>query len=95
LSRAFEQTLTVDALRDKIDDAESALRRADRLPLVCGRCRSHSQIRDRIDRAPAGRRHGVYQRRSGPLRQATSTVPIVFAVGADPVGAGYFESPRS
>jgi hypothetical protein len=26
LSRAFEQTLTVDALRDKIDDAESALR---------------------------------------------------------------------
>jgi hypothetical protein len=26
LSRAFEQTLTVDALHDKIDDAESALR---------------------------------------------------------------------
>jgi hypothetical protein len=26
LSRAFEQTLTVDTLRDKIDDAESALR---------------------------------------------------------------------
>jgi putative ABC transport system substrate-binding protein len=27
-----------------------------------------------------------------PLRQATSTVPIVFAVVADPVGAGYVES---
>jgi hypothetical protein len=26
LSRAFERTLTADALRDKIDDAESALR---------------------------------------------------------------------
>jgi hypothetical protein len=26
LSRAFEQTLTVDALHDKIDDADSALR---------------------------------------------------------------------
>src|SRR5262249_60268570 len=26
------------------------------------------------------------------LRQATSTVPIVFAVVADPVGAGYVES---
>jgi hypothetical protein len=26
LSRAFEQTLTADALRDKINDAESALR---------------------------------------------------------------------
>jgi len=26
LSRAFEQPLTADALRDKIDDAESALR---------------------------------------------------------------------
>jgi hypothetical protein len=30
LSRAFEQTLTVDELRDKIDDAESALRPVDR-----------------------------------------------------------------
>jgi hypothetical protein len=28
LSRAFEQTLTVDELRDKIDDAESALQRS-------------------------------------------------------------------
>jgi putative ABC transport system substrate-binding protein len=27
-----------------------------------------------------------------PLREATSTVPIVFAVVADPVGAGYVES---
>ena len=27
-----------------------------------------------------------------PLRQATRTVPIVFAVVADPVGAGYVES---
>jgi putative ABC transport system substrate-binding protein len=27
-----------------------------------------------------------------PMRQATSTVPIVFAVVADPVGAGYVES---
>ena len=27
-----------------------------------------------------------------PLRQATSTVPIVFAVVADPVGAGYVQS---
>src|SRR5215470_19919109 len=27
-----------------------------------------------------------------PLRQTTSTVPIVFAVVADPVGAGYVES---
>jgi hypothetical protein len=34
LSRAFEQTLTVDELRDKIDDAESALRPVDR-SLVC------------------------------------------------------------
>jgi len=37
LSRAFEQTLTVDELRDKIDDAESALRPVDRSALYDGK----------------------------------------------------------
>ena len=34
----------------------------------------------------------LYQHRRGGLRQATRTVPIVFALVADPVGGGYVES---
>ena len=36
--------------------------------------------------------HGLYQRRGGAVRQVTRSVPIVFAVVADAVGAGYVES---
>ena len=67
--------------------------RADRLPLGRGRCRPHSQTRGGIGRARAGRHPGRRQPRPWrPLLQATRTVPIVFAVVADPVGAGFVES---
>ena len=58
-----------------------------------GRCRPHSQIRGGIGRARAGRhpdRHGAAA--VAALQQATRTVPIVFVMVADPVGAGFVES---
>ena len=65
----------------------------DRHPLGRGRCRSHSQIRGGIGRARAGRHSGPWQPRAvAALLQATRTVPIVFAIVADPVGAGFVES---
>ena len=56
------------------------------------RCRPHSQIRGGIGRARAGRHPGHRAPHVGPLLQATRTVPIVFVLVADPVGAGFVES---
>ena len=61
-------------------------------PAGRGRCRPHSQIRGGIGRARAGRHLGPAARRWRPLLQATRTVPIVFAIVPDPVGAGFVES---
>ena len=66
--------------------------RADRLPLGRGRCRPHSQIRGGIGRARAGRYSGPGSSTVAPLQQATRTVPIVFVVVTDPVGAGFVAS---
>ena len=52
----------------------------------------HSQIRGGIGRARAGRHPGHGSLTVGPLLQATRTVPIVFAIVPDPVGAGFVES---
>ena len=66
---------------------------ADRHPLGRRPSRRHSQTRGGIGRARAGRHPGQWQPRPWrPLLQATRTVPIVFAVVADPVGAGFVES---
>ena len=67
-------------------------KRADRKSLGRGRCRTHSQVRCRIGRARAGRHFGHWRCRVGPLLQATRTVPIVFVLVADPVGAGFVDS---
>ena len=61
-------------------------------PLGRGQCRRHSQIRGGIGRARAGRHPGRGGATVGPLLQATRTVPIVFALVIDPVGAGFVES---
>ena len=66
--------------------------RAHRHPLGRGRCRRHSQIRGGIGRARAGRDPGSGTATVGPLLQATRTVPIVFVIVADPVGAGFVDS---
>ena len=67
--------------------------RADRLPLGRGQMPTHSQIRGGIGRTRAGRHPGRWQPAiMAPLLQATRTVPIVFAVVADPVGAGFVDS---
>ena len=67
--------------------------RADRHPLGRGQCRRHSQIRGGIGRARAGRHPGCTGTATvAPLLQATRTVPIVFAIVADPVGAGFVDS---
>ena len=53
----------------------------------------HSQIRGGIGRARAGRHPGPLAAATvGPLLQATRTVPIVFVIVIDPVGAGFVES---
>ena len=65
---------------------------ADRHPLGHGQCRRHSQTRGGIGRARAGRHPGHGTATVAPLLQATRTVPIVFAVVVDPVGAGFVDS---
>ena len=55
-----------------------------------GNARSHRESQ-RVGRARAGRHH-CHERRSRAIARATRTVPIVFAVVADPVGAGFVES---
>ena len=67
--------------------------RADRHALGAGRCRRPSQIRGGIGRARAGRHPGRYRHRDrGAVAEATRTVPIVFVIVTDPVGAGFVES---
>ena len=66
--------------------------RPHRLSLGRRQGRDHAQIRSRIGRARAGRHPLRFQRSQAPLLQATHTIPIVFGVVADPVGAGYVES---
>ena len=67
--------------------------RADRHPLGHDQCRRHSQTRGGTGRARAGRHPGLMAASTvGPLLQATRTVPIVFPVVADPVGAGFVDS---
>ena len=56
------------------------------------RCRPNSQTCGGIGRARAGCHSGYWHRDRGPLLQATRTMPIVFALVADPVGAGFVES---
>ena len=51
-----------------------------------------SPTRGGIGRACAGRHPGAWHPNLGPLLQATRTVPIVFLVVGDPVGAGFVES---
>ena len=66
---------------------------ADRHPLGRGQCRRHSQTRGGTGRARAGRHPGRLAASTvGPLLQATRTVPIVFAIVFDPVGAGFVDS---
>ena len=50
------------------------------------------RTRGGIGRARAGRHPGPWRSTVGPLLQATRTVPIVFPVVADPVGAGFVDS---
>ena len=66
--------------------------RADRTSLGRRRCRPHPQIRGGIGRARAGCHSGQWRYRLAPLLQATRTVPIVFVLVPDPVGAGFVES---
>ena len=58
-----------------------------------GQCRPHSQIRGGIGCARAGRHPGRgHPGMWRPLLQATRTVPIVFVIVVDPVGAGFVDS---
>ena len=60
---------------------------------AAGDAERHSQIRGGIGRARAGRHPGHRPPRAWrPLQQATRTVPIVFVIVADPVGAGFVDS---
>ena len=52
-----------------------------------------SQIRGGIGRARAGRHPGPGGTVVGALLQATRTVPIVFTLAVDPVGAGFVDEP--
>ena len=52
----------------------------------------HSQTRGGIGRARARRHPGHWQPTVGQLLQATRTVPIVFVIVPDPVGAGFVDS---
>ena len=55
-------------------------------------CRRRIGKCGRIGRARAGCHPGPWHRDCGPLLQATRTVPIVFPVVGDPVGAGFVDS---
>ena len=58
-----------------------------------GQCRRHSQARGGTGRARARRHPGHWRAdRGGRCMQATRTVPIVFAMVIDPVGAGFVDS---
>ena len=59
---------------------------------AAGNADRHSQRRGGIGRARAGRHPGPGAAAVGPLLQATRTVPIVFAIVIDPVGAGFVAS---
>ena len=52
----------------------------------------HSQIRGGIGGARAGCHPSQWQHVMEPVLQATRTVPIVFVIVPDPVGAGYVDS---
>ena len=66
--------------------------RADRYSLGRRQRRRHSQTRSGIGRARAGCHPGHWRPAVAPLLQATRTVPIVFVIVADPVGAGFVDS---
>ena len=67
--------------------------RADRLPLGRRRCRStFADTRRNWSRSRRTSSWPLARRPWRPLLQATRTVPIVFAVVADPVGAGFVDS---
>src|SRR5262249_53899007 len=63
-----------------------------RLPLGRHRCRHPAQICVRIGRARPRRHLSPIESEHRALLQATRTVPIVFTLVADPVGAGYVDS---
>ena len=60
----------------------------NRCALGCGRCRSRSQSRDRIGGRSAGHNFDFIQSAVGTVATASRTVPIVFVLTIDPVGAG-------
>ena len=67
--------------------------RADRHPLGHDQCRRDSQTRGGTGRARARRHPGLWRTSTvGPMLQATRTVPIVFPIAGDPVGAGFVDS---
>ena len=65
---------------------------ANRRALGRRRGRAHSQIRGGAGCTRPGRHSGQWRPPVVALQQATSTVPIIFAMVADPVGAGFVES---
>ena len=56
------------------------------------RSRTHSQRRRGIGGARAGSHPGHRRPAIAPLQQVTRTVPIVFVIVPDPVGAGFVDS---
>ena len=66
--------------------------RADRHALGHRQCRRNSQTRGRTGGARARRHPGPWRLDRGAVLQATRTVPIVFPVVVDPVGAGFVDS---
>ncbi len=58
----------------------------------CGRCRPLSHVRGGIGGTRAGRHLGRHQPERGSVATNNPTVPIVFAIVIDPVGAGYVAS---
>src|SRR5262249_23588548 len=72
--------------------AGSKVAPAHRHPLGRGQYRRHAQIRRRIDRARPRHHSSRWQSCTGPVLQATRTIPIVFTHVPDPVGAGFVES---